>query len=61
MREGDLSKRAAAVKQAQQILIDDAVWGMLWYDNWARVMRSDLVGIEKLWDSFERFNPMKLS
>ena len=61
MREGDPSKRAAAVKQAQQILIDDAAWGMLWYDNWARVMRSDLVGIEKLWDSFERFNPMKLS
>jgi peptide/nickel transport system substrate-binding protein len=61
MREGDPSKRAAAVKQAQQILIDDAAWGMLWYDNWARVMRSDLVGIEKLWDSFERFEPMKLS
>jgi len=41
-------------------VIDDAVWGMLWYDNWTRVMRADLVGIEKRWDTFERFNAMKI-
>ena len=45
----------------QKILIDDAVWGLLWYDNWTRVMRSDLVGVEKRWDTFERYYNMKLA
>jgi peptide/nickel transport system substrate-binding protein len=59
--EPDAEKRLSAAKAAQKIVIDDAVWGMLWYDNWTRVMRSDLVGIEKRWDTFERFNAMKLA
>ena len=54
--EPNAEKRLAAAKAAQKIVIDDAVWGMLWYDNWTRVMRSDLVGVEKRWDTFERFN-----
>jgi peptide/nickel transport system substrate-binding protein len=61
IREGDPIKRAAGVKEAQRILLDDAVWGLLWYDNWARVMRSELVGIVKLWDSLERFDKMKFA
>ena len=61
IREADPAKRDAAVKQMQQILLDDAAWGLLWYDSWGRVTRSDLVGIEKLWDSFERFDRMKLA
>jgi peptide/nickel transport system substrate-binding protein len=61
MREGDLIKRATGVKEAQRILLDDAVWGLLWYDNWTRVMRSELLGIEKLWDSWERFDKMKFA
>ena len=61
IREGDLKKRDAGAKEAQRILLEDAVWGLLWYDNWARVMRSDMVGVEKLWDSFERFNKLKLA
>ena len=61
MFEPDQAKRLAGAKQAQKILIDDAVWGFLWYDNWTRVMRSDLVGIEKRWDTFERFYAMKLT
>jgi peptide/nickel transport system substrate-binding protein len=60
IREDDLVKRAASVKEAQRILLDDAVWGLLWYDNWSRVMRSDLLGVEKLWDSLERFDRMTL-
>jgi peptide/nickel transport system substrate-binding protein len=59
--EPNLEKRLAAARAAQKIVIDDAVWGMLWYDNWTRVMRSDLVGIEKRWDTFERFNAMKFA
>ena len=54
-------ERTAAVKEMQRILLDDAAWGLLWYDDWARVMRRDLVGVERLWDSFERFNKMKLA
>lgn len=57
--EANADKRLAAAKAAQKMVIDDAVWGMLWYDNWTRVMRADLVGIEKRWDTFERFNAMK--
>lgn len=61
MHEHDNAKRLAAAKRLQKILIDDAVWGHLWYDNWTRVMRSDLVGIEKRWDTFERYFNMKLA
>jgi peptide/nickel transport system substrate-binding protein len=59
--EPNTEKRLAAAKAAQKIVIDDAVWGMLWYDNWTRVMRADLVGVEKRWDTFERFTAMKLA
>ena len=61
MRAPASEARLAAVKQAQKILIDDAVWGFLWYDNWTRVMRADLVGVEKRWDTFERYYGMKLA
>ncbi|KRR07937.1 hypothetical protein CQ12_25390 [Bradyrhizobium jicamae] len=61
MREADPAKRMAGVKVAQKILLDDATWGLLWYDNWARVTRSELVSVGKYWDSFERFNKMKLA
>ena len=37
--EPNAEKRLAAAQEAQKIVIDDAVWGMLWYDNWTRVMR----------------------
>jgi len=43
--EPNADKRLAAAQEAQKIVIEDAVWGMLWYDNWTRVMRADLVGI----------------
>jgi peptide/nickel transport system substrate-binding protein len=59
--EPNADKRLAAAQEAQKIVIEDAVWGMLWYDNWTRVMRADLVGIEKRWDTFERFTAMKLA
>ena len=59
--EPDAEKRLAAAKTAQKIIIDDAVWGMLWYDNWTRVMRHDLVGVEKRWDTYERFASLKLA
>lgn len=61
MHETDTSKRLVAAKRLQEIIIGDAVWGHLWYENWTRVMRSDLVGIEKRWDSYERFFSMKLA
>jgi peptide/nickel transport system substrate-binding protein len=61
IRESDLMKRAASVKEAQRIILDDAVWGLLWYDNWTRVMRSELFGLEKYWDSLERFEKMKFA
>lgn len=61
MHERDTARRLAAAKRLQKILIDDAVWGHLWYDNWTRVMRSDLVGVEKRWDTFERYFNMKLA
>ena len=61
MRRPAGADRIAAAKRAQKILIDDAAWGFLWYDNWTRVMRSDLVGVEKRWDTFERYYGMKLA
>lgn len=59
--EPNAEKRLAAAKAVQKIVIEDGVWGMLWYDNWTRVMRTDLVGIEKRWDTFERFTSMKFA
>ena len=34
MHETNKEKRLQMVKEAQKIVIDDAVWGFLWYDNW---------------------------
>ena len=47
--EANAEKRSSRPAKAasKDRLIDDAVWGMLWYDNWTRVMRSDLVGVER--------------
>ena len=59
MHQTDPQKRLAAAREAQKMLIDDAVWGFLWYDSWTRVMRSDLVGMEKRWDTFERYFAVK--
>jgi peptide/nickel transport system substrate-binding protein len=55
MHEPNVAKRNAASQEIQKILIDDAVWGLLWYDNWVRVMTADLSGLEKRWDTFERY------
>jgi peptide/nickel transport system substrate-binding protein len=55
MHEPNIEKRNAASREAQKIIIEDAVWGFLWYDNWTRVMKSDLYGLEKRWDTFERY------
>lgn len=57
--EPNAEKRLAAAKAAQKIIIDDAVWGFLWYDSWTRIVRNDLVGFEKRWDTFERFAALK--
>jgi peptide/nickel transport system substrate-binding protein len=59
MHDTDRARRAAASQEAQKLVIDDAVWGLLWYENWTRVMTADLTGIEKRWDTFERYYPMK--
>ena len=61
MFEPDAAKRLAGAKQAQKILIDDAVWGFLWYDNWTSRHARRLGRIEKRWDTFERFYAMKLA
>jgi len=55
MHEPNVAKRNAASQEIQKIVIDDAVWGLLWYDNWVRVMTADLSGLEKRWDTFERY------
>lgn len=55
MHEPNMEKRNAASREAQKIIIEDAVWGFLWYDNWTRVMKTDLFGLEKRWDTFERY------
>ncbi len=59
MHETNREKRLGAALVAQKILIDDAVWGFLWYDSWTRVMKADLSGIEKRWDTFERYYAAK--
>jgi peptide/nickel transport system substrate-binding protein len=61
MHEVDAPKRLAAANAAQRMIIDEAVWGFLWYDNWTRVARSDLTNLEKRWDTFDRFYDMKLA
>lgn len=55
MHEPNLEKRNAASREIQRIVIDEAVWGFLWYDNWTRVMVTDLYGLQKRWDTFERY------
>jgi len=57
--EPDANKRLAAAKQAQKMLLDDAVWGLLWNDNWTRVVRKGVTGIAKRWDTFDHFAAMK--
>jgi len=59
MHETNRDKRAAASRDIQKLVLDDAVWGLLWYENWTRVGTSDLVGIEKRWDTFERYYGFK--
>ncbi|MBV8848537.1 MAG: ABC transporter substrate-binding protein [Methylobacteriaceae bacterium] len=61
MHEPDKAKRLAAARELQKILIDDAAWGFLWYENWTRVTRADLSGIGKRWDSFERYHELTLA
>lgn len=51
----DVATRNAAAQEVQKLIIDDAVWGLLWYENWVRVMGADLFGFEKRWDTFERY------
>jgi peptide/nickel transport system substrate-binding protein len=55
MPETNPDRRLGNARVAQKILIDDAVWGFLWYDSWTRVMKTDITGIEKRWDTFERY------
>lgn len=55
MHSTDVATRNAAAQEVQKLVIDDAVWGLLWYENWVRVMSADLVGFEKRWDTFERY------
>ncbi|HEX7787858.1 MAG TPA: ABC transporter substrate-binding protein, partial [Methylomirabilota bacterium] len=55
LAETDPDRRLGSARVAQKILIDDAVWGFLWYDSWTRVMKTDITGIEKRWDTFERY------
>ena len=59
MHETNRDKRAAASRDIQKLVLDDAVWGLLWYENWTRVGSSDLIGIEKRWDTFERYYSFK--
>jgi peptide/nickel transport system substrate-binding protein len=55
LAETNPDRRFGSARVAQKILIDDAVWGFLWYDSWTRVMKTDVTGIEKRWDTFERY------
>jgi peptide/nickel transport system substrate-binding protein len=59
IHEPNADKRAAASRDAQKIVIDDAVWGLLWYESWTRVGSADLTGLEKRWDTFERYFTLK--
>jgi peptide/nickel transport system substrate-binding protein len=57
--EPDADKRLAAAKAAQKIVLDDAVWGLLWNDNWTRVVRKGIAGIDKRWDTFDHFTSLR--
>jgi peptide/nickel transport system substrate-binding protein len=59
LAETNPDRRFGNARVAQKILIDDAVWGFLWYDSWTRVMKRDVSGIEKRWDTFERYYSAK--
>ena len=59
MHETNRDKRAAASRDVQKLVLDDAVWGLLWYENWTRVGTADLNGLEKRWDTFERYYSLK--
>lgn len=59
MPETNPDRRLGNARVAQKLLIDDAVWGFLWYDSWTRVMKTDVTGIEKRWDTFERYYAAK--
>jgi len=59
MHETNRDKRAVASRDVQKLVIDDAVWGLLWYENWTRVGTADLNGLEKRWDTFERYGSLK--
>ena len=61
IHETNRDKRAAASRDAQKLLLDDAVWGLLWYENWTRVATADLTGLEKRWDTFERYYALRRS
>lgn len=55
MPETNPQRRLGNARVAQKIVVDDAVWGFLWYESWTRVMKTDVSGIEKRWDTFERY------
>ncbi len=59
MPETNPDRRLGNARMAQKFLIDDAVWGFLWYDSWTRIMKTDVTGIEKRWDTFERYYAAK--
>jgi peptide/nickel transport system substrate-binding protein len=59
MPETNPDRRLGNARVAQKLLIDDAVWGFLWYDSWTRVMKTDVAAIEKRWDTFERYYAAK--
>ncbi len=59
MPETNPDRRLGNARIAQKLLIDDAVWGFLWYDSWTRIMKTDVTGIEKRWDTFERYYAAK--
>ncbi len=59
MPETNPDRRLGNARVAQKLLIDDAVWGFLWYDSWTRIMKTDVTGIEKRWDTFERYYAAK--
>jgi len=55
LAEVNPDRRLGNARVAQKALIDDAVWGFLWYDSWTRVMKREITGIEKRWDTFDRY------
>src|SRR5260370_14837360 len=53
MHETNRDKRAAASRDIQKLVLDDAVWGLLCYENWTRGGTAYLVSLEKRWATFE--------